>query len=265
VWAVDGALTLLIGPLRVESNSASAILKAKALIKAGADIVSVIAPDMAEAGPRATKSVVFEVIAALAADGVLVGVETSDADTALTAASLGASVVLDPSGGRADILMAGVVSGAVLTFIANVLPQAGMGSSGLELAEEIAVGVDRLLSDGVLRENLVIDLGVGLAGEPGRNWMPLSNIEAVMALGHPVMVAASRPALLNALLSEASTPSERDAAVLGVSVVAFGAGAWAVRVDDVARIRDSVKPIPIGHADHSFNFVATDRRPASHL
>ncbi len=258
-------LTLLIGPLRVDSNVSAALARGRSLVQSGADILTVIAPDMVEAGPRAVKQDLFDVISGLAAEGIRVGVETSDAGTALTAASHGATVVLDPSGGRVDAFMPGVVAGADLTFIANVLPAAGMGSSGQSLEDEMNARINELLAEGVPAKNLVIDLGVGLATEPDRNWFPLRNLDAVVALGYPVMVAASRRALLNSLLPDSSSPSDRDSAVLGVSVVAVGAGVWAVRADDINRIRDSVRPVPIGHVDHSLSSVETERRPASQL
>ena len=260
---VDEISTLLMGTLAVDSTVREAVSRAHVMLEGGADIVSVVAADLAAASSSTANVNVFEVITALVADGFRVGIETSDANTALTAASLGASIVLDPTGGRADTFMTGVVAGAGVTFIANVLPPAGMGSSGLALADEISVRVGELLAEGISARNLAIDLGAGLAGEADRNWLPLSNIESVVALGFPVMVAASRPELLHALLPEESTEAERDAAILGVSVVAFGAGVWAVRIEDVARIRDSMKPLPIGHSGHSFNLVSTDRRSAS--
>jgi dihydropteroate synthase len=254
------AATIIIGALRIDSGMDSSILRGRALLQGGAEIISVIAPDMPEASPMARSSDAFAVVSAMVADGVPVGIETMDADTAATAVSLGATLVLDPTGGRADARMASVASGHGLTFIANVLSPEGLGSTGLSVAEEFSGRIGELLSEGLPAENLVVDLGVGLAEDPARNWLPLTNIDDIIALGYPVMMAASRGGLLNSLLPHGSSLREREAAALGVSIVAFGAGVWAVRVENVARIRDSLKPFPIGHADHAFTLVTPSRQ-----
>jgi septal ring factor EnvC (AmiA/AmiB activator) len=56
-----------------------------------------------------------------------------------------------------------------------------------------------------------------------------------MALGYPILLGASRKRFLTALLTEDSTLDDRDNASVAVSVLAANAGAWGVRVHDVAR------------------------------
>jgi len=62
------------------------------------------------------------------------------------------------------------------------------------------------------------------------------------ALGHPVLVGASRKAFLGALL-DGRPPAARDAATAAVTVLAAQAGAWAVRVHDVAGSADAVRVV----------------------
>ena len=66
----------------------------------------------------------------------------------------------------------------------------------------------------------------------------------LVGLGYPVLFGASRKTYLGRLLAAADgTPRpvrEREAATLATSVLAVAAGAWGVRVHDVAATADAL-------------------------
>jgi dihydropteroate synthase len=104
------------------------------------------------------------------------------------------------------------------------------------LADAVAAGVDP--------DAIVLDPGLGFAKESGHNWTLLHHLDAVRALGRPVLVGASRKRFLGALLADAEGPrplAGRDRATDAVSALAALAGAWCVRVHDVAGSRDAVE------------------------
>jgi dihydropteroate synthase len=89
----------------------------------------------------------------------------------------------------------------------------------------------------------VVDPGLGFAKTAAHNWALLAALPTLQALGHPVLVGASRKRFLGELLAVDGTPrpvGHRDAATLAVSALAGAAGAWAVRVHDAAGNRDAV-------------------------
>jgi dihydropteroate synthase len=67
-------------------------------------------------------------------------------------------------------------------------------------------------------------------------------LPALQGLGCPVLVGASRKAFLGSLLAGRPTTG-RDAATAAVTVLAAQAGAWAVRVHDVAASADAVRVV----------------------
>ena len=67
----------------------------------------------------------------------------------------------------------------------------------------------------------------------------------MVALGFPVLVGASRKRFLGAVLAgpdgRPRAAGERDSATLATTVLAARAGAWGVRVHDVAGSADAVR------------------------
>src|SRR5213079_557771 len=98
-------------------------------------------------------------------------------------------------------------------------------------------------SVGVDLEQIIVDPGLGFAKTPEHNWALLARLDALHALGRPVLVGASRKSFLGALLADDHGPRpvlERDDASAAVTVLAALAGVWAVRVHDARPSVDAV-------------------------
>jgi dihydropteroate synthase len=72
----------------------------------------------------------------------------------------------------------------------------------------------------------------------------LNRLDELVGLGLPVLVGASRKRFLGSLLAAPDgtprPPDGRNAATVAITALAAAAGAWGVRVHDVAGSRDAV-------------------------
>ena len=109
----------------------------------------------------------------------------------------------------------------------------------------LAGRVDAALAAGVDASRIVLDPGLGFAKDPDDNWALLRELDRLLELGFPVLVAASRKRFIGSLLQDrAGQPravSGRDAATAAVTAISAAAGAWAVRVHDVGPSADAVR------------------------
>ncbi|WP_214401395.1 dihydropteroate synthase [Pseudonocardia lacus] len=240
------------------ATTAAAVRHGRQLWAAGADYVDVggesTRPGAERVDPARELDRVLPVVAELAAGGVAVSVDTTRARVAARAVEAGAVLVNDVSGGRADPDMGAVVAAAGVGW---VLTHARGDSRDMyatavyddvvgEVAAELLARVDDALAAGVDAARLVLDPGLGFAKRPAHNWTLLAHLDRLVDLGFPLLVGASRKGFLAAALpggSDGHPPERRDAATLATTVLAARAGAWAVRVHDVASSVDAVRVV----------------------
>lgn len=265
--------TLVMGVLNVTADSFSdggryldadaAIAHGLELIEQGADLIDVggesTRPGAIRVDPGLEAERVVPVIGELAARGVTVSVDTMRAPVAAAAIRAGAAIVNDVSGGRADADMARVVADAGLPWILMHWRPAGDSTdrrfthrSGdvdgyrdvvAEVSGELLAQVDAAVSAGVDADRLILDPGLGFAKTAEHNWALLNALHTITGLGFPVLVGASRKRFLGSLLRRDGAdrpPAGRDVATASVSALSAAAGAWGVRVHDVASSRDAV-------------------------
>jgi dihydropteroate synthase/dihydroneopterin aldolase len=195
---------------------------------------------------------VLPVIRALHEAGVPTSVDTMYASTAREAIAAGACIVNDVSGGLADPEMLATVADLDVPFIImhwrghsdHMDALAVYRDVVLDVVAELRARVTAALEAGVRRDRIVIDPGLGFAKDADHNWALLNRLDELTAMGFPVMVGASRKRFLGSLLSDsdgqARSLAGRDVATSAVSALAAAAGAWAVRVHDVAGSADAV-------------------------
>lgn len=275
--------TLVMGVLNVTPDSFSdggQYATAEALIahgiamhRIGADIVDVggesTRPGASRISPDEELSRVLPVISGLVEAGVPVSVDTMRASTAEAAVHAGACLVNDVSGGLADPEMHAAVARMTVPYV--VMHWRGHSDRMADLAhyDDVVEDVLRELDDcvvaaeraGIARGRLVLDPGLGFAKEPGHNWELLHALHRFLATGLPVLIGASRKRFLGSLLADAGgTPrglADRDRATDAVSAIAAYAGAWAVRVHDVAGSADAVRVAEAWRSGHH----PQERRP----
>lgn len=258
--------TLVMGVVNVTPDSFSdggrwfepdaAIAHGLALIEQGADLVDVggesTRPGAERVEPDEERARVLPVISALAAAGAVVSVDTTRAAVAADALEAGASVVNDVSGGLADPAMLGVVADAGVVYVAmhwrgpsDVMDAlADYDDVVVDVRDELAARLDAAVAAGVRVEQVVLDPGLGFAKPGSDNWPLLAHLDALRALGRPVLIGASRKRFLGHLLAGPdgpAPPEARDEATVAVTALAAEAGAWCVRVHEVAGSADAVR------------------------
>lgn len=241
---------------RYEDRDA-AVAHGVAMHEAGADLVDVggesTRPGAQRVAAEEETRRVLPVVTALAAAGVALSIDTTRARVAAAAIAAGASVVNDVSGGLADPDMARMVADAGVPWI--LMHWRGPSSRMQQLADyddvvrdvcsELRARVDAAIAAGVDPGRLVIDPGLGFAKDAGHNWALLAHVDALLALGLPVLLGASRKTFLATLPSDPARtsrpPDEREHATAAISAIAAAAGVWGVRVHDVAPTVDAVR------------------------
>ncbi len=230
-----------------------AVQRGLRMVAEGADIVDVggesTRPGAARVEPNEELRRVLPVVTELAASGVRVSIDTTRATVAAAAIEAGARWINDVSGGRADPGMTAVVRETGLPYVVmhSRGPSATMASRACyaevvtDVITELGEQVERLCAQGVAREQLVLDPGLGFAKNADHNWELLARLRGFIDLG-PVLVGASRKSFLAA--QEIAAPGDgehsRDAASLAVVTLAAAAGVHTVRVHDVARAAAAV-------------------------
>jgi dihydropteroate synthase len=235
---------------------AAAIAHGRSLLAEGADIVDVGGestrpgaqrPPVAEEMRR-----VLPVVEALAVDGAVVSIDTMRADVAAAALHCGAALVNDVSGGLADPDLVSVVADAGCPYVAmhwrghstDMQARAVYDDVVADVCAELAQRRDALLEAGIAADRLVLDPGLGFAKVATHNWTLLAHLDALVALGQPILVGASRKTFLGRIgVPEGASPRpplDRDAATAATSVLCALAGVWGVRVHDVAGTRDAL-------------------------
>ena len=212
----------------------------------GADLIDVggesTRPGAIRVDPAEEQRRILPVVTELARQGLRLSVDTLNATTARAAANAGVSIINDVSGGLADPDMAAVAADTGLTYVAMHWRAHAQKMDSLadydnvvsEVIAELGARVDALTAAGVVRERIVLDPGLGFSKQNEHNWQLINRLDAFAELGLPVMVGASRKRFLAAVLPVGAPVLERDLPTAVLSVLAAQAGAWAVRVHDVA-------------------------------
>lgn len=196
---------------------------------------------------------VIPILRELTSHGVPCSVDTTRAAVAEAALEAGAIMINDVSGGLADPAMAPMMARCRVPWV--LMHWRGHSRDMAELASyrcvvtevraELVARVDAAVGAGVDPGALVLDPGLGFAKTAAHNWALLGHLDALTALGFPILVGASRKRFLSALTATMGTGtsrghSGRDTATIAVSALAAAAGAWGVRVHDAAASRNAV-------------------------
>ena len=237
----------------------AAVAHGISLARSGADIVDVGGESTRPGAQRVAAAEeiarVVPVIRGLVEAGVRVSIDTMRADTAAAAVAAGAVVINDVSGGLADPGMTATVAELAVPYVVmhwrahseQMTQWAHYGPDVVgDVITELGRAVSRAISAGVDPAAIIVDPGLGFAKDAAHNWAILAGLDRLVAWGHPVLVGASRKRFLGELLAVDGEPrplDQREAATAAVSVQAAAAGAWCVRVHDVAATYDAVRVV----------------------
>jgi dihydropteroate synthase len=240
------------------ASTSAAIARGIALSEQGADIVDVGGESTRPGAERvsgATESDrVVPVVAALSQLGICVSVDTMRAQTARGAVAAGAAMVNDVSGGLADPKMLPSVAKLAVPVIlmhwrahsVDMAQHQNYQDVRTDVLAELLARVEAADSAGVDPSRLILDPGIGFAKTADQNWELLGALSELTAGGFPMLVGASRKRFLGSLLADVAGPrpvGDREAATTAITALAAQAGAWCVRVHNVAASADAVRVV----------------------
>ncbi len=285
--------TIVMGVLNVTPDSFSdgglfvsaeaAIARGRELATQGADIIDVggesTRPGASAVAPDEEMRRVLPVIRGLAAQGIEVSVDTLNAETAAAVVEAGARLINDVSGGTHDPEMLRTAAKAsrergvrfVIGHWRGIPDPEQLRSDYVDVVAEVR---DALASQaraaenaGVAASHIIVDPGLGFDKTGAQCWQLLDRLDALLSLGFPVLVGASRKRMIAEVLASlpdaARTPRtgraraevpeggramparDRDLATSVVSAFAARAGVWGVRVHDVP---STLQALAVEHA-----------------
>ena len=217
-----------------------AIARGLEMIDEGVDIIDIggesTRPGAERVSPEEEQARVLPVIKALSQENTVISIDTMRASTAQLAVEAGATIVNDVSGGAADPEMFATVAalGCKYTLMhwrghsKDMDSKAIYGDVVTEVIEEVTISLQKALAAGIVRENIILDPGLGFAKNPEHNWEILNRIDELVAMGYPILIGHSRKRFLGP-----GSPKEREAATVALTQSLVGKGIWAVRVHGV--------------------------------
>ena len=219
------------------------------LFESGADFIDVggesTRPGAERVDEDAEHERVLPVVEALIDRGVAVSVDTMRASTARLAAAAGAAVINDVSGGLADSEMHAVIASTEVDYVAmhwrgvdHALPE--YDDVVRDVREELKMRIAELIIHGVDESRIIVDPGIGFAKNADENWQLLGHLDDLASLESRVLVGVSRKRFLADFAADGAPASDRDPATATISALAAQAGAWGVRVHDVASTRSAL-------------------------
>jgi dihydropteroate synthase len=255
---LDVSRPLILGVLNVTPDSfsdggehldpRSAALRAEELAEEGADLVDIGAESTRPGAPSVSAeeewSRLEPVLRRLQGSlPVPISVDTTKAEVAARALELGASVINDVSGLRAEPAIAGLVAesdaglivmhmrGDPRTMQRDLEYEDLMGEVRASLADSLSAAKRA----GCRPSQTVVDPGIGFGKTPEGSLRLLGRLDELRCLGRPIMVGPSRKSFIGNVLD--LSLEERLEATIAACVVALERGARLFRVHDVRAVR----------------------------
>lgn len=265
-------MTALVGILNLTRDSfsdggrylepAAALEHARRLVADGARWVDVGAESTRPEGQQVTAQEELArlepVVTRLVAEGLPVSVDTWKPVVMRRALALGAGMVNDVRGFRAEGALEAVRSSAALLVCmhstsSEARAQRGAGLAGLAgstgsegdvVGQILGFFEERLAAfaaAGIDLGRVILDPGMGvfLSSEPGPSLAVLRELPRLRALGRPLYVCTSRKGFLGTLTGR--SVGERGAATLASELHAWRMGVEYVRTHDVRALADGIK------------------------
>jgi dihydropteroate synthase len=234
----------------------AAIARVDELLAEGADVVDIggesTRPGARPVPAREQLARVLDVVKAAADRGACVSVDTASEEVAAACLDAGACAINDVSCLRDDRLARVVAgSGAALVLMHargtqermagfSQYPDAAYGDVVDDVLAEWEVAARRAVAQGLSRNALVMDPGLGFAKNARHSLELLRRTgELVQWAGVPVAIGASRKSFL-AVVDRDAPPGERIGASIMAAVHAASAGAGIIRVHDVRATRQAI-------------------------
>ena len=216
------------------------------LVEAGAHLIDVGGEsgvtDRPPTSPEEELGRVLPLVERLAADGVIVSVDTWKPEVARGVVDAGAAMINDVSGLLyPELADACAASGAGLVVMhTRAKPKEKTFPRYDDPLEDVIAFLRERIAlageHGVGEEQIVVDPGPDFGKTPAQTVQVVRKLAALRELGRPILLAVSRKDFVGALTQR--PPRERLAGSLAAIGEGVDAGAEMLRVHDVAEVRD---------------------------
>src|SRR5918997_1110711 len=177
----------------------------------------------------------------------VISIDTYRSGTATAALEAGASLVNDVTALRGDPRMASVIQEAACPVILMHMqgePKTMQKEPHYEdvvgeVRDFLAERTEYAVAAGVRPENVIVDPGIGFGKNLEHNLALLRNLDAIVDLGFPVLIGASRKSFIERITG-VQEPKDRVSGTLATSVLAYERGATFFRVHDVRANREAL-------------------------
>lgn len=189
---------------------------------------------------------VVPVIEKLVAAGAVISIDTMKAEVAAQAVQAGAEIINDVTS-LADPDMARVAAetGAALVLMhmkgtpRNMQKDPVYDDVLAEVCVYLEAKAEKAVAAGVSRQKIILDPGIGFGKNLEHNLTLLKGLPKICGLGYPVLLGASRKAMLGKLTG--GKPADRRLyATIGVHVAGAMLGAGIVRVHEVEPVKEAL-------------------------
>lgn len=172
-----------------------------------------------------------------------ISIDTCKAQVAQAALDVGATIINDISGLRFDPLMVELAAAVEVPLIL-------MHMQGSPRTMQVEPHYDSLLPEiigfleerirfasaaGVARERIIVDPGIGFGKTADHNLQIIKHLDALTALGQPILLGTSRKSFIGAVLDKEVT--EREPGTWATVCAGIIKGAHIVRVHEIATCR----------------------------
>jgi dihydropteroate synthase len=234
-------------------NPDEANAHAAAMLEAGAALIDVggesTRPGAAAVWEGDELKRVVPAIERLVASGAAVSIDSRRASVIEAALGAGAHIVNDVSALRHDPRSAELVAGSGAPVVLMHAPGEAddLHADGrytdvvLDVFDWLAHRRDAAVAAGIAHDRIVLDPGIGFGKSLAENLALINALPLFHALGHPLLVGASRKRMIGALSNEAPA-HQRLGGSLAMAIKAMDAGVQLLRVHDVA---DTVQALRI--------------------
>ena len=255
---VFGRRTAVMGVLNVTPDSFSdggewtdpdrAVRRARRMVREGADLVDV-GGESTRPGARPVPAAeeirrVVPVIERLAAEKVVVSVDTSKAAVARAAFRAGARILNDVTALRGDRAMAGAAAdagvGVILMHMKGTPRNMQRNPEYRDVVAEISDFFRQILKTawraGIERDKIILDPGIGFGKSPEHNLEILRRLDEFRPLGRPLAIGTSRKSFIGRAIGR--QVHDRVNGTAATVAAAILRGADLVRVHDVREMSD---------------------------
>ena len=228
-----------------------AVLRGLEMITEGVDIIDIGGESTRPGADRVdeeeelrrTIPVIEKMAPYLENNGVKISIDTMRASVAKAAVKAGATIINDVSAGMSDNQMLSTAAQLNVPYIAmhwrghskDMNSKAVYKDVVSETISELEDRIKVAFSQGVKKENLIIDPGLGFAKDSEHNWAIIDAIDRFVDLGYPVLVGGSRKRFLGG-----DSPDQREEASINLTKKLKDTGIWAVRVHSVKPHKEAI-------------------------